>query len=229
MPPGAGSAAPCALVRDRTGDRDPLLLATRQLRRHAVHLVHQADLVQRVHGTVAGTADVHLRQLQRQQHVLQGRQVGQELVALEDAAQPAPEARDVARPELPEVHAVHHGHAGPGLQAAVQEPQQCRLAGTGRSLDADELARIDVQRDVGQDRLALVSGRDVRQPDGSAAVAGVRAQGGSLHRVHALDAVGHNHVSTAYWSSGRARPERRPRLATCPPSRESRAACPAGD
>ena len=44
-------------------------------------------------------------------------------------------------------------------------PQQGGLAGTGRPDDADERATVDRQVDVAQDRLAVVPGADVLEPD----------------------------------------------------------------
>ena len=107
------------------------------------HLAEQLAGVVGPLGTAAAGAD------HGQLHVVGCGEVGQEIVELEDEADDvAAEARRVAQPGHGDVVDAHVAGIGP-VQAA-DELQQRALARAGRARQRDELARLEVERDVAQ-------------------------------------------------------------------------------
>src|SRR5499427_9786044 len=161
------------LVRDPARDCDPLLLATRQLRRHAGRLVAQAHHFEGVERAFPGPLDAEVCELEWQEHVLQRSQMREQLVALEDATELASEPGDVPTPQFAEVDAVHLSPPRPGTQTAVEQVEQGRLPHSGRALYANELASDDLQRHVLEHRLVAISHRHLVEPDLAEALASI--------------------------------------------------------
>jgi hypothetical protein len=132
------------------GHRHPLLLAARQLAREVVALLgepHQVEHLGDLGGHhVLGPPD----DLEGEGHVLEDRLVGQQPEVLEDAADVPSQVGDPplgqvdhVAPRLPDAAAV-------GQLLAQEEPDEGRLARARGADDEDELALVDVERDVAQ-------------------------------------------------------------------------------
>ena len=85
------------LAHDRARDADALLLAGRQLQRHALLAPEQADLIERRAHALADFLGADAGDDQRQRDVVEDRAVVQQLVILEHHADLAPERRHLAR------------------------------------------------------------------------------------------------------------------------------------
>ena len=139
--------------RQRPGDRSALLLSTRETGRVVVGLVAHPDLGQHLHADLLSLPPAELPDhAQRFGHVAERRLVRPKVVVLEDHADDAADAVDVA-------FAVGHTFAivlavaeqpsfdeHPAFVVAVQKrhaAQQGALAGTGRADDAHHLRAVD--------------------------------------------------------------------------------------
>jgi hypothetical protein len=70
--------------RERAGERDALLLAAGQLRRVVVAAASEADALEQLRRPCSGARRALAEQLEREHHVLQCREVGEEVERLED-------------------------------------------------------------------------------------------------------------------------------------------------
>ena len=93
LPVGSSASRMRGLPDDRAGNRHALLLAARELRRKVVHARRQADLVERGQRQLAAFARRHAPIQQRQLHVVDDRQIGDQVKGLEDES-------DLAIPDL---------------------------------------------------------------------------------------------------------------------------------
>ncbi len=148
------------LDRESARDRHALLLAPGKLAGAA--RLEPGELHQLEHGRHLAP-DVVARQpalLQPERHVLRDRHVRPQRVVLEHHAHVAPPRRHRADVAAPDQHLAR-------LVAveARDEPQQSRLAGTGRAEQREELARRHGKRDVAQHLRAAEAERDVAKLD----------------------------------------------------------------
>ena len=157
------------LAEQRARDEHALLLAARQLADVAIGEI--ADVELREHrGDLRALGAAGPRQPPavdaRHQHALAHRH--------REAPVDRLDLRHVRHPQIgaPRHAAVRDAHA------ARQHAQRRRLAGAGGADDADELAPVDREVDVDEDRLAAVAARDARQPEQLLAVGGGRAHCG---------------------------------------------------
>ena len=129
--------------RQRAGQRDALLLAARQLRRILGALLRHAHELQQL-GDAGGDLAARLAAVDEAvADVLHHGQVGEQRVGLEDDAEVAlrrRQPRDVAAADLDRAGVLH-------LEAG-DHAQQRGLAAAGRPEEADELAALDLERDV---------------------------------------------------------------------------------
>src|SRR5688500_269231 len=128
---------------ERARDRDPLLLATRELVREGTHLVRQSDEGERLRnlGPDAGLGlALHLEGVR---DVLGRGAVGQELEVLEDAADVAPQERDLGVLQAAELTAADDDLSFRRLELLQQEPHDRRLARAGGPDEEDEFALLD--------------------------------------------------------------------------------------
>ena len=148
------------LVRDRGGDRDPLLLAARHLVRAAPRAVPHAQRLKKLGRSRATSIPSAARQLHRQVHVLRRREVGQQ----------------VPRRLLPD-----EPHGVP----SVGEPLPGGHGGEIMPVDPDRPGRRRVQpgQDVHQRRLAAAG-----HPDKGGQLTARNDQVKALQRLH-LDAL----------------------------------------
>ena len=141
-------------------ERDPLLLAAGELRRVVVAALPEADGREEVRRALAGVGVA--RQLERQEDVLPGRHVGEELVRLEDEADlPPPEEREVVLGHGVDRSPVEEDLAARGAVEAGHEAEERRLAAARRAQDGGELARADAEVDVVEDPEHPVPGREL--------------------------------------------------------------------
>src|SRR5215211_4797053 len=130
------------------GDRDPLLLTTRELSGVLVGLGGHADPLEQLAGALLGLGlrlPAHLDRPERD--VLQDRLVGEEVEALEDHADIAAQAGQVLA-LLGQLLAVDGDLALLDRLQPVDRPAQRRLARPRRADDDDDLAPGDLQVDV---------------------------------------------------------------------------------
>ena len=99
-----------------------------------------------------------MRQLERQKNVLQGCQVGQKLVGLEDVAHLATHLFRLPATQAMDEQAVDHDRPFFGSQGPVGQLEQGGLAGPRGADDVYELAGPHVQVEVLQDRWPTVTG-----------------------------------------------------------------------
>ena len=108
------------------------------------------------------------------------RLVGEQPEVLEDRAELAAQLRDLPVGQAVQVLAEDVDHAGVGTLLPQHQPEEGRLAGAGRAHQEDELALLDLERDV---------------PQGGAV----------LLRVELGDAVESDHVGTRVAGYGKSR------------------------
>ena len=133
---------------ERTGDRDPLLLATRELRRVFVRLLGNAHPLEVVAGQVFGlllaeAAAAHRRQSEVAQH----RQMREEIELLEDHADLGADLGDVSGVVV-ELGAVDGDPAGIVLFEPVDAADQRRLARARRAADDHAFAERHLEVDI---------------------------------------------------------------------------------
>jgi hypothetical protein len=131
--------------------------------------VPQSHLAEQLAGAVGPLGMAAAGADHGQLHVVGRGQVGQEIVELKhEADDVAAEARRVAQPGHGDVVDAHVAGVGP-VQPA-DELQQRALARAGRARQRDELARLEVERDVAQRvDLTVVALRDAIDGDRSSA------------------------------------------------------------
>ena len=121
------------MAGERSGQRDPLPLAPRQLARPGASKVGDAEpLQQRIDVLATGTkGDVGTH-----------RHVREEGVVLEQKAHPAPLGSDLNPASKPQLSATLHG-TGRWAHKACNKPKQRRLAGSRRSDHRQRAVRLD--------------------------------------------------------------------------------------
>ena len=140
------------IVHQSAGNGDTLHLTTRHLVRLVVHTVAQSYGLQGLDGFLPtlGSGDLGVIH-QRQLHILQGGRLRQEVITLEHEA-------DLTVAQFGALGLRHRANADAieevltrrgGIQTA-QLVEQRRLAGTGGTLNGDELALVDLERDTTQ-------------------------------------------------------------------------------
>ena len=151
-------------VRECAGDRDALLLAARELGRQAlVHALERDELQElRAAGHALGAADAP--DPQREFDVVRDAHVAEQRVVLEHEADAAVAGRDPG-----DVPAVQRDAAVVHLDEAGDGAQQGALAAAGGPEQDQELALLDLQRDVVDDRMRLIPLGDLVERDGHAA------------------------------------------------------------
>ena len=152
-------------VGEGARERDPLLLAARELGGVVVEPTGQPDPVQQPGRALAQLArGAVAEELERHEHVLERGERGQQMKGLEDEA-------DVLRTKLGalvlgkngEVHSVEPHVPRGGLVEAGQQPEQRRLAAARRAQDRDEGLRGNAEIDVPQDGQRAAAAR-IRLP-----------------------------------------------------------------
>ena len=132
------------VLREGSRDGDPLLLAAGELGREVVHPVGKAHVPQHLLGVQGVRAD-----LGRQLHVLESRQVLDQVIELEDEA----DVPAAVLGELPGVVAAHLAavHQDGPLRAGVHPAQHVQHRGLARPAgahDDHELPLLDLKADV---------------------------------------------------------------------------------
>ena len=131
------------------GNGRPLLLAAGELAGLIAQLVAKTHHLQRDPGSLVplrlGDAGVHQRHL----HVLLERQLGQQVVLLEDEAQHlVPDGGQLVLIHLTHIPAVQQVRAGGGHVQAADDVHTGGLAGAGLAHDGHELPLPDLEGDV---------------------------------------------------------------------------------
>ncbi|MPL71207.1 hypothetical protein SDC9_16980 [bioreactor metagenome] len=147
----------------RTGERRPLPLAARQLRRQRARLCAQPDPGQQL--AQLGAVDRAAGHGQRQRDVLGHRQVVEELAILMHDADLLPHMGDVV--------ARHHAHilpeqvqiAGRGQHLGVAQLEKAGLARPGRPGEKMERSGHQLQRHLGNELAPAVAHGDILQLD----------------------------------------------------------------
>ena len=128
------------------GNSHPLLLATGELARVVAHARPQPHPLQKGFGLLPGPR-LPL-QLQRQHHIFQGGERGQQLERLEyETHVAAPEQGAPVFIQFTQVGITYHHPAAAGLIETGQQPEQGRLARAGGADNCHGLTRLDFQRD----------------------------------------------------------------------------------
>ena len=134
---GSSSSRTCGLDRERPGERDPLLLAARQLVRVAAALVGQVDHLEQLADALPDLVLRALPDLQPEADVVGDGHVREQRVGLEHHADVA-----LVRRPVGDVLAVDRDRAGRRLLEAGDHPQRRRLAAAGRAEERHELALL---------------------------------------------------------------------------------------
>jgi len=130
------------IVGQRTGERDALLLAARELRRVMVSAIGQSHLVEQpscAGGRVASACNFH-----RNADVLEGGQRRNEMEELEDEPDLlAAQSGELVLAERGDIGAVNQDRPRRGRVEAGNQTEQCRLAAARGADDREELTRGD--------------------------------------------------------------------------------------
>src|SRR6185436_5291783 len=146
----------------RARERDPLALAARQVRRHAPAEPVQADGGEPQRDHLADHGPGQLRQLaQRQRDVVRDRHRAEQRVLLERHARAAQEAPARLRRQLVERLVEQPELAGERRQEARERAQERRLPAARAAEQREDLARLDAQIDVLEDRPVAVADREI--------------------------------------------------------------------
>jgi hypothetical protein len=152
--------------RDRAGERHAAGHPAGNLRGHQVARAAQPDSVELEQHEVA---DHRLGQVgvlaQREGHVLEHRQVGEEGPELEQHPHAATQPVERIRVEPAHVLAVHPQRAGAGPDLPADEPEQRGLAGARQPHDRHDLAARDRKVDAVEDEPAVVGKRQAGDLD----------------------------------------------------------------
>jgi hypothetical protein len=148
------------LVRQRARHRDALLLAARELRRLALAEALERDQLQQFVAPPAALGGAHAAHPQRELDVVGHGHVAEQRVVLEHEADAA-----LARRYMGDVATAEQDPAVLDRRQAGEGAQQGALAAAARAEQHEELARRDVQRDVVDDRRAVVALRDLLELD----------------------------------------------------------------
>ncbi len=155
----------------RAGDGGPLLLAAGQFRGEMVQTVGQTDALEEGSGLRFALGPPDAGEHERQRHVFQRRQPGQQIERLEDETHSLP----AMRRELPFIGRMQRQAARPDLTIrrpvqAAEQVEKCGFAGSGGADKRDELTASDRQVYLPESfylRLAKAKPpTDVREPDG---------------------------------------------------------------
>ena len=136
---------------DRSGDRDALLLSTRELRRCVLDPIGQSDEIQRLEGQAPPLGFRHLGVDEREFDVGQCARARNEVERLEhepDAS--VADARKLVVVERADIDAVEEEPTSGGDVEASDDVHHRRLAASGGAHDGNEFAPLDHQRDVAQ-------------------------------------------------------------------------------
>ena len=131
------------LVRERARECDALLLAARQLARQAMVVTFERNELQQLRAPPAPLSAAHAAGTQRELDVVGHRHVAKQRVVLEheaDFALPRPQVRDIA--------AVQHDAAMIDRRETRNGAQQRALAAARRAEQHEQLAVLDLRRDI---------------------------------------------------------------------------------
>jgi len=164
-------------VIESARDRHALLLPARQRARARLGLVADADTRQRLDGARVGARRVSVGEIGGQLDVLARRQMVEQVERLEDEADLAvAEARQPPVVERVQVVAEHRRLAGVAAVEPAHDVQERRLARARAPDEREQLARLDGERDVAQDRLRAVALGHRLETDHAGVISRVRAR-----------------------------------------------------
>src|SRR5437588_2265832 len=143
------------VMDQRPGDRHPLLLAARELVGTLGLLALQADDAQHLLDLGTQVAKGALCDPEREGHVLEDGQVGEQLEVLEDHPDLAPQEGQVAAAQPAQVAAVDEDAARAGALLPDQQANQGGLTRAAGPHQEDEVLARDLQADVAQGRGAV--------------------------------------------------------------------------
>jgi hypothetical protein len=154
------------IERNRTSQRNAACHSTRQLRGRELRCAAQADRVELHEHEVANH---RFRQtgvlVEREGHVIENRQVGEQSAELEQHPHTPPQPVQVGVRELVDALA-GYGHTAPsGLQLTADQPQDRGLARSRQPHDCDDPAARDHHSDPGQHGARVVAKFDVAKRD----------------------------------------------------------------
>ena len=146
-PVGSSARTIAAPAHERSGDRDPLLLAAREVVGVAVGEVPEADAFERLGCLGLRGRDRRAVKLERQRDVLASGEPGEEVQVLEDVADRSPtEDRQLRRIHPADVLPLDEDAAARRPVEPADEREERRLARAARAHDREELATLDAER-----------------------------------------------------------------------------------
>jgi hypothetical protein len=209
------------LVGQGAGDGDALLLAARHLGRLVVETFGQAQTGQQFPCPLACVGERRGGDAHRQGHVVQRRELRQQVVELIDEAELGQaHARALALRQVGAVHPVDQDAAAVGMLQQAGGVQQRRLARTGWADQPDQFAGTDVEVHAPQHRQALVAAGDI----GAFKTADGQDQGRATHNeapqpdlgaTRATPAAGWRCTPPAATTAPRTPPRSTPRVREC--------------
>ena len=146
-------------VHKSSGNTDPLLLPTGKLRRTMATALRQPEASQQMRGPQAALGGRHGGIQCRDSHVLTGRQIGHQVVALKNKADmPTAEPRQAIAVGLPNRHPVDVNIPLRRLVQTTDNIHQRRFSGAGGADDSDHFSPLNAQGNAFEDRDFLLSG-----------------------------------------------------------------------
>ena len=136
------------LHAERTRDRDTLLLSTRELGRISLGLLGEIHALKHLHRALPGLCLTALLQFHRRQHqIMQDIHIIEEIEMLEHHTDVFADLIHIHL-FIGDVDPIHMDLSGRHLLEPVQTAKKGRLTGAGRAEDDDDLALVDLGRDV---------------------------------------------------------------------------------
>ena len=145
---GSSASTRSGSLANATGDRDPLLLASRELLRQEGEPLLQVQFGQQGDRAAARRRAADTGDVESDFDVLLRRQRGHQVEVLEDEPDPVcPDRRSSRLAKVGDPHAADVDRSRGGAKQAAEHREQCRLAAAGWPDDEDDFALIQGQID----------------------------------------------------------------------------------
>jgi hypothetical protein len=139
-------------THQRPGNRDPLLLAARNLADFVIQAMTETDPFQNLAGGSFGLQAIVAPDEPRHHRILKRREFGQKMVELKDESDVTiPESGQLGSRPFEDILAVEQHLTSRGRIQGTEKMEQCALSRTRRTYDRDEVSASNFEIDVFED------------------------------------------------------------------------------